>query len=282
MALVHLNFESKYLQGNTDVNVILPNRVWNATPKQFYGSGEKYQVLWLLHGTFGDYSDWIRKSNVELYAAEKNLIVVMPSGLNADYANWSGFGIGYHMFDYLTEELMPLVQNWFPASAKKEDNFIAGLSMGGFGTCAYALNHPEKFAAACAMSGCPIEYDGAESAKFQNGDHAYRWNNQAANAGGVKAFLEGTHNTWRLCKERANDPELPRLYFTCGTADDLIYDSYKAFEAYAKEIGLPATFEETERYGHEWRFWDLSLQKALAFFDLKADRQNGLLDSLES
>ncbi|WP_099204621.1 alpha/beta hydrolase [Scatolibacter rhodanostii] len=267
MALVHLNFESLYLNGNTDINVILPDRERSKSPSEFYGNGKKYKVLWLLHGTFGDYTDWIRKSNVELYACERNLIVVMPSGLNADYANWPGFGLGYNMYDYLTEELMPLIYNWFPASDKKEDNYIAGLSMGGFGTCIYALNHPEKFAAASAMSGCPMDM-GADDENPARGMFEHRKVNQLQNTGGLEAYLDGVQNTWRLAKEKANDPQLPRLYFSCGTKDALLYDSYVKFQKYAEEIGLEATFEETEGYAHEWRFWDLSLQKSLEFFGL--------------
>ena len=76
MALVHLNLNSKYLSGNTDVNIILPDLPRDEEPKVFYGAKKKYPVLWLLHGTFGDYTDWLRKTNIELYAEEKNLIVV--------------------------------------------------------------------------------------------------------------------------------------------------------------------------------------------------------------
>ena len=119
MALVHLNFQSKYLAGNTDVNLLLPDLPRTEEPGAFYASGKKFPVLWLLHGTFGDYTDWLRKSNVELYACEKDLIVVMPSAQNTDYANWDGFGVGCKMWDYLTEELMPLVYGWFPASKEK-------------------------------------------------------------------------------------------------------------------------------------------------------------------
>ena len=82
MSLIHYNFESQYLNNNTDVNIILPDKPRDKTPEEFYGSGKKYKVLWLLHGTFGDYTDWIRKSNIELYACERDLIVVMPSGLS--------------------------------------------------------------------------------------------------------------------------------------------------------------------------------------------------------
>ena len=127
MALVQFYHESRYLKGNQQVWIILPDLAKDKTPTEFYGSGNKYKVLWLLHGTFGDASDWVRKSNVELYAIERDLIVVMPSALNSNYSNWDGYMMGYSMFDYLIEELMPIVYGWFPASNKREDNFIAGL-----------------------------------------------------------------------------------------------------------------------------------------------------------
>ena len=103
MALVTLNFESHYLMNNHNVGVILPDCPHDMTAKEFYGSGKKYKVLWLLHGTFGDYSDWIRKSMIEVYAAERDLIVVMPSAMNSNYGNWPAFGIGFNMYDYLFE-----------------------------------------------------------------------------------------------------------------------------------------------------------------------------------
>ena len=126
MALVHLNFESECLGNNTDVSIILPDKPHGTTPENFYANGKKYPVLWLLHGTFGDYTDWVRKSSIERYATARDLIVVMPSGLNSNYLNWPGFGTGYRAWDYLFDELMPLVHNWYPASSKREDNYIAG------------------------------------------------------------------------------------------------------------------------------------------------------------
>ena len=69
MALAHLNFLSQYLGINTDVNIILPDKPMLDSPEDFYTKGEKYRTLYLLHGTFGDYTDWIRKSNIETYAA---------------------------------------------------------------------------------------------------------------------------------------------------------------------------------------------------------------------
>lgn len=280
MALVHFNFESEYLATNTDVNIVLPDKPRALTPAEFYGSGKKYKVLWLLHGTFGDYTDWIRKSNIELYACEKDLIVVMPSANNSNYVNWPNFCTGYNAWDYLFEELMPLVYNWFPASSKREDNFIAGLSMGGSGAMQYAIGHPEKFAGAASLSNAPANirqmqeptYDGkagsTDTASFNR-----RMQNVVAAFGGLDAYKESVVNVWDKLPGLVKSGGLPKLYFCCGTEDTLIWKRYCEFKEYAEKIGLPATFEECEGFTHEWRFWDLFIQKALAFFGLGEEGQ---------
>lgn len=282
MALVHLNFNSKCLAGSTDVNIILPDCARRQDPAAFYGSGKKYPVLWLLHGTFGDYSDWLRKTNVELYAEEKNLIVVMPSVHNTDYANWPGFGTGYLAFDYLTQELMPLVYGWFPASDRREDNFIAGLSMGGRGAIAYAWAYPEKFAAMYSMSCVPQDMRPL-AAELESGEPApnpwasldrERNRNRLKNAGGLEAYLASPQNTWDLAREIAKRDDMPRMYFTCGTADFVMYRHFRAFRKYAEEIGLKAEFTETEGYNHEWRFWEKEIRRAIELF-LPGDEKAG-------
>ncbi|MGI5885206.1 MAG: alpha/beta hydrolase [Candidatus Spyradocola sp.] len=262
MALLTFNFESQYLNSNHEISIILPDKPRDVEPAAFYGSGRKYKVLWLLHGTFGDHSDWIRKSNIELYACEKDLIVVMPSGLNANYANWEHFSIGYNMYDYFLKELMPLIYGWFPASDKREDNFIAGLSMGGTGTLVYALNNPERFAAAAVLSCCPFQMGFTN-----NADMDARSRGMIENRGGLEKFQASYENTWGLVDKLAGSKDLPRFYFAIGK-DDFLYESYKTFKAHAAQIGFDAKFEEFDGYKHEWRFWDLTIQRALEFFGL--------------
>ena len=268
MALMQFNFESECLQGNTNVSIIMPDRPRTITPEAYYRSGKKYKVLWLLHGTFGDSSDWVRKSNIELYACERDLVVVMPSALNTNYANWPDFSIGYNMYDFLTQELMPLIYGWLPVSDKREDNYIAGLSMGGRGACVYAFNHPEKFAGAAVLSAAPRDIRWCK----KNEPGMYKRLHSAAVAlyGSDKGYAESFENTWRLANEKANDPDLPMLYFASGTEDSL-YPAFVHFRKHAQKIGLKATFEEIPGYAHEWRFWDLSIQKALDFFGIQRE-----------
>lgn len=271
MSLVHFNFESQYLHGNTDVNIILPDKPREISAKDFYGGGEKYKVLWLLHGTYGDYSDWLRKSNIELYACERNLAVVMPSALNSDYAVWPRFSLGYDAYSYFLEELMPVVYNWFPVSDRREDNYIAGLSMGGWGSCVYAFNHPEKFCGMAALSGVPCNVREAGKRKdLWEGRVAV----QVENAGGLDAYLNSPFNIWDRAAGMKEAPPL-RMYFSCGDRDAIMYEQYLVFKRYAEEIGLDAIFEEMQGYSHEWRFWDTSIQKALDFFGIRLSRPAG-------
>lgn len=262
MSLVRFNFESQYLGNNTEVSIILPDKPRDVDAKDYYKRDKKYKVLWLLHGTYGDHSDWQRKSMIEIRAREKDLICVMPSGLNANYSNWPNFMTGYNMFDYLTEELMPLIHNWFPASSKREDNFICGLSMGGGGAIKYAANHPEKFAAAAILSSAPQNV--RETMKNPNQRDA----NSLANAGGYDAYVNSYENVWDILGELAGQNVLPKLFFACGTADTLCWDRYVKFKEYSKQIGLDATFQEVEGLGHEWRLWDPIMEQVFTFFGL--------------
>lgn len=274
MAFVQFYHESRYLKGNQQVWIILPDLAKDKTPDEFYRSGKKYKVLWLLHGTFGDASDWVRKSNVELYAVERELIVVMPSALNSNYSNWDEYMMGYSMYDYLIKELMPLVYGWLPASDSREDNFIAGLSMGARGTIKYAVNFPEKFAGAAALSQIPTDLSGMQEEDFNGGDpFASRMRTAVINAGGLDKYLASPENTWELINRLAGTGRLPKLFFSCGTAD-MLYENYMTFKTHAKEIGLEAEFLEIEGYKHEWRFWDQALEKAMDYFGLEKHEIN--------
>ncbi|RRJ62851.1 hypothetical protein EHV15_07815 [Paenibacillus oralis] len=275
MSIVTMNFESQFLHSNHEISIILPDKPHHISAKEYYQNQKKYKVLWLLHGTFGDHSDWLRKTNIELYACEKDLIVVMPSALNSNYSNWSRCMLGFNMYDYLIDELMPMIYNWFPASEKRKDNFIAGLSMGGRGTIKFAVNYPEKFAAAAVLSAVPVDFNNLTEQDLQKDDPFYqRLRGMVDNAGGLEKFVHSNENVWNIINSLADSRKLPRLLFACGSKDKLIYENFTVFQEHAKKIGLDAEFWTLEGYGHEWRFWDLAIQHALEFFGLSDTGQS--------
>lgn len=278
MALLTLDFQSEYMASNQSVNIIIPDKPFDKTCKEFYGSKKKYKVVWLLHGTFGSHSDWIRKSNIEQYACEKNLIVVMPGIGNADYENWPTFAMGVNSDKYITEELMPFVYNYLPASNKRKDNYVAGLSMGGKGALTFALKYPELFEKAAVLSFMPdpkepkktelkklynlsIDEVMKENDIFHSKQRLY---NCMHNMGSVDNYLNSYYNMARKLKE-ADVTKLPKLLFTCGTDDLLFANEIDSFQVFAKKINLDAQFS----FGpgnHEWKVWDRDIQIALDFF----------------
>ncbi|MBR2802690.1 MAG: hypothetical protein IKE21_08950 [Erysipelotrichaceae bacterium] len=262
MALVSLNFESEFLNQNEQVEIILPDKPRGVSMKKFYQEDKKYKVLWLLHGTYGDGTDWLRRTRIELYASEKDMIVVMPSAMNSDYVNWPKFGLGYNFYDFFFKELMPMVQAWFPASPKKEDNFIAGLSMGGEGAAGLGMTHPEKFAAIGCLSFPLINYhvhsDGRyiDEKKIKGNDK--RFLNSVENLGGMEEFLRSPYNTWDIYFNTKK--KLPKMYFYCGD-EDFLWNAYCEFkEAAAGCERKNVFFQEYPGYHHEWRVWDMAIE----------------------
>ena len=250
MALLQMNFRSRLLGGNTDVSILLPD--------QAGANREKFPVLWLLHGTGGDHSAWVRNSGIERYAAQQGILVVMPSVLSSNYADWDNFATGFHAGRYLPEELMPLIRRWFPASERRQDNWIAGNSMGGRGACQYACQYPERFAAACILSASPQDMRTHLDDRF----FAKRNRNLVASLGGMDGYLASPYNLWdetgRLAKAGI---ELPELQFICGTRDPIAYEDFVRYRAYARQTGLNASFREVDGMGHEWDLWDSAIRR---------------------
>ena len=147
---IHCNFNSEVLRMATDVNILIPD---NDRVRQFREKTNvpvKYQTLYLLHGFSCDYTYYLRKTNIERYADEHQIMVVMPSMYNSAYTDMK-YGLEY--YTYLSEELLDFVERTFPASAEKENRFVAGMSMGGYGAYKFGLSCPEKFAAVAGIAG---------------------------------------------------------------------------------------------------------------------------------
>ena len=120
---LEMSFHSKELRKTTQIYVLLPRVKGEAT--------EKCKTLWLLHGLMGDHTSWMRNTSIERYAAEHGIAVVMP---NVDRSRYTDTAYDANYFSFVTKELPELCRNTFQQmSANREDNIVAGLSMGGYG-----------------------------------------------------------------------------------------------------------------------------------------------------
>ena len=250
MAVIKMNFLSQALGMQTNVTICLPSFSFAdimAGRKDVYVPGMKYQVLWLLHGGSGDDSDYVNFSNITRYADDHKLAVVMPCDYNHFYADDPD---GAKYFTFVTEELPTMCRSIFPFSDKREDNFVAGLSMGGAGTFKCAMLRPDLYAAAVCMSGA-----GGDPAKT----------GKVSKLGTKRILPEpgSPEDAWAAAKRnKENGVQVPKFYITAGDKD-FVLESVRACREYMEGLGYELTYEEVPGYGHEWDFWDLTLRKVI-------------------
>lgn len=251
MSLFQSHFFSTSLGQQVCVNVILPQPA-PGTPPPEHG----YPTLYLLHGLSDDHMQWLRATSIERYVAGTQLAVVMPAVHRSFYQDMR---LGVKYWSYVSEELPALVRHAFPLSARREDNFAAGLSMGGYGAFQLGLRRPENYAAVASLSGA-LDLRG----RFEKG---------LMPPGEVDAIFDpaiGVPETSDLMKLLAsnlkNGVDLPRLYAACGTEDFLWEDNVR-FRDFAKELGVPLTWEQGPG-AHDWGYWDMMIQDVLRWLNV--------------
>ena len=226
MARISCNVISYTLKRTVNIEVVLPTVT---IPEAMMNEGKvhhtypaPFPVLYLLHGYGNNEKQWTGYTNVELYAEERQIAVVMIAGENRFYLD----GETDSFAQFIDNELREFVTNTFPISSKREDAYIAGLSMGGFGALYHGLTHPEHYAAIGAFS------------------PAVRM--QGMNVDLTKMIVEMD--------------SIPDLYIACGE-DDFVYGDASAFAGVAGKKFHNVTWKSVPHFAHEWRFWDMQVEQ---------------------
>ncbi|MES2648780.1 MAG: alpha/beta hydrolase-fold protein [Bacteroidota bacterium] len=138
------------------------------TPPGF-SKTKKYPVFYLLHGIGGDEKEWLKGGSPQvlldnLYAANKiePMIVVMPNGraMKDDRATGNIMAPdkvqAFATFEQdLLNDLVPFIEQNYPAKTDRESRAIAGLSMGGGQSLNFGLGNLDKFAWVGGFSSAP-------------------------------------------------------------------------------------------------------------------------------
>jgi len=256
LALLRCDFFSDVLGVSTSMTVILPQATTAQIGMAGAASAGPPPVLYLLHGLSDDATIWTRRTSIERYVADLGLAVVMPQVDRSFYVDERS---GNRYGTFLAEELPHVVGQFFRVSDRREDTFVAGLSMGGYGAMRWALTRPDRFAAAATLSGA------LDVASLQEeGDRAELFERVF----GTTPVRGSEHDLLSLL-QRAKVPALPRLYAVCGTEDPLV-EHHERFTAAAAQAGADLT--SVLRPGsHDWAFWDATIQDVLDWLPL-ADR----------
>jgi putative tributyrin esterase len=261
MALLHVDFFSDTLGMCAQMDVILPEEARGAVGVRSVAGDGKYPVLYLLHGMSDDHTIWQRRTSIERYAAEKGIAVVMPT----THLGWyTDMHLGYNYWSFVSDELVTICRGFFPnMSAKREDTFAAGLSMGGYGALKLGLLAPETFSWVAPLSG------GLDAARICEDNAAAEkqtmiWYDIFGDADKVR----GSDNDLFAAAEKlaASDKPKPKIYMWCGT-EDFLYDQNTRMRDHLNKLGYELTYEESPG-DHSWKYWDEKIQTVLEWLPI--------------
>ena len=218
-------------------------------------------VITLLHGLSNTGSDWMMMTAAARYAADNGYILIAP---NADNSFYHDMRYGSPFYTAITELLPAQLRSIFKIPDEREKNFIAGLSMGGYGALRIGLSHPERYAACGSFSG---SVDLGMLMKIGKGtifETAF-----TTPLFGENASLPEQADLFSLAEKVAQLPkeQQPRIYCTVGKQDQgipQIYTQNQNFRKAAEALPLEYTYEEWDGV-HEWNFWDRSLAQFIGF-----------------
>src|SRR5688572_5941888 len=226
MILTEIKFFSDTLGFYNTMHVLLPKRTLTEMKSK---RKPKVRTLYLLHGHSDDHTAWQRWTSIERYAEGLNLAVVMPA-VHLSFYNDMAHGGKYWQF--ISEEVPTLAREMFSLFSARKDNYLAGLSMGGYGAFKMALTHPDRYAAAASLSGA-LDIRAVVDPNGRYNDEA--WLEEMRTVFGDLSKVPGSkHDLMALAKKAAKAQVKPRLYQCCGTEDELYEDNLRFREAVRK------------------------------------------------
>lgn len=249
MALAKVDFFSDALQRVVNFNILLPDDLTTC------------KTLYLLHGYCGNNMDWLMNSRISELSSKYNLAVIMPSGENSFYLDTKGTGKAFSQ--YIGNELVEYTRKVFGLSSLREDTFIGGLSMGGFGALHCALKYPDTFGKVFALSSALIIHtisnmkeDTPRPNEIADYDYYY------SVFGDLAKLEESDNNPEILAKKLLQAKKaLPEIYMACGTEDFLINEN-RMFKSFLDTHGIPVTYIEGAG-AHDWHYWSQLLEPSI-------------------
>ncbi len=256
MALANMEFFSTSLSRSVSFKLILPNDVAGEKSEYFK---RPMKLLILLHGYCGFSGDWLYYSDIYALASKYNLAVLLPSGENSFYNN--NIATGRKYADFIGKELPAYVCSTFGISDKREDTFIGGLSMGGFGALHTALQFPERISKCIALSSALIsDMVSTMEPGFDNGMANYEY--YALMFGDPKKLSESdTNPKYLLEKLQEEKKEIPEIFMACGT-EDFLFGPNCQMSDYLTEKGVKHTFVKDTGI-HDFNFWNKMLEPSI-------------------
>ena len=255
-------YKSKALMRATEFHMFLPFYDGYPAPKA------PYRTLYFLPGYSGNAEELAFCLPMRQMSARHRIAVVIPDGENSFYMDHPERAALHG--DFAGRELVEVTRQMYPClSSRREDTFIGGISMGGYGAAILGLRFYETFSRILLMSPA-IEPDTLLTMADPSQEGAVPPQLFESALGGRSAY----EHSWRdpaYCVQNAvaSGRGVQPMHMCCGEQDALVGGACGRFRGLMEELGLPLTFEGGAG-GHDLEYWDAHLDSCFSFLDEEA------------
>ena len=257
-----LSLKSSVLSKDVEYSVYLP--------PDYDQSTRRYPVLYLLHGYSDDETGWTQFGEVKAIADRQlskeemtAMIIVMPDAGVTWYINSYDGKVNYE--DFFIKEFIPHIDKTLRTRTDRQYRAVAGLSMGGMGTCILSMKHPDLFSAAAPLSAAvwtDAEVAGVPDENWSRGlglvyGKDLKGNDRITEHYRRNAAIHLVNNG------NADELKKVRYYIDCGDKDFLIKGNM-GLHAAMIDKKIPHEFRVREGV-HDWTYWRTALPEVFRF-----------------
>lgn len=261
MAHIRMKIYSNCLRRYTHVTVLIPtptendylNDLESYEKPAFFNTDPKYKVLYLLHGTHGDDTDWSYYSNVERNIIGTNLMIVCPDGGNSF---WVDMKDGPRQQTFLVGELREYINRLFPTLKNREDTFIAGLSMGAYAALNTAFRYSSVYSKVAGLSG---GVGTGSLSVLKTRTYPYKLILDPPDYSVKGSVLDGEESIKMLL---ASGNSIPEIFLCVGKEDQLVYSSVQESRKILENYEIPYSYYEGQG-SHNFEFWSEQITKVI-------------------
>lgn len=246
-----LEYVSGALMRTVRVRILLPHEEMH--PQR--STTPPWRTLYFLHGITANSTSMHERSDLTAMCDKYGVAIVTPDGENSFYMNQPERRAYYET--YVAQELVETTRKLLPLSKKREDTWIGGISMGGFGSLMLGLRHPETFSRIAALSPACQMYELVEHGTLppEMIDSIFK---------GEENYLASFDPYTLAVRAKEQGTQMPMLFMRCGTDDHLVYKACRRMYDRLAEAGVPIDYDEGPGE-HNYEFWNPRLREAMDF-----------------